>query len=233
MKSILNKLKIKDAEKKAAVLLKYMDGILEKNEHVNLTAISDREEFIQKHFADSLSCIGAEEFKEADSIIDVGTGGGFPGIPLAVCFPEKEFFLVDSLAKRIHIIRELCVKLGIDNVTVVHGRAEDLGRQENLREDFDLCVSRAVARMSTLCEYCLPFVREGGSFIAYKGPDCKLEIDDSLCAIGILGGRLDRIDRAVSGSQGEYDHRLVFVKKIRPTPEEYPRRAGTPSKKPL
>ncbi|MCQ2546350.1 MAG: 16S rRNA (guanine(527)-N(7))-methyltransferase RsmG [Clostridia bacterium] len=229
----LKKLNINDAETKADLLMQYMDCILEKNESVNLTAITDREEFVQKHFLDSLSCVEAEEFLEADRIIDVGTGGGFPGIPLAVCFPEKKFVLMDSLAKRINIIRELCVKLGIENVSVVHGRAEDLGRQEGLREAFDLCVSRAVANMSTLCEYCLPFVRKGGWFIAYKGPDCKSEIDDALGAIRVLGGRLDRIDASDFRVKEGYNHRLVFVNKAENTPEKYPRKAGTPSKKPL
>lgn len=233
MIDVLNKLNIKDAEAKADVLMQYMDCILEKNEKVNLTAITERDDFIQKHFIDSLLCADSKEFLEAERIIDVGTGGGFPGIPLAVCFPEKEFVLMDSLAKRINIIRELCVKLGIENVSVVHGRAEDLGRQEGLRETFDLCVSRAVANMSTLCEYCLPFVREGGAFIAYKGPDCESEINDALSAIRLLGGELDRIDSATELAQGGYRHSFAFVKKVEATPDKYPRKAGTPSKKPL
>lgn len=233
MIDVLKKLNISDAEKKAVVLKQYMHCILEKNEKVNLTAITDRDDFVQKHFVDSLLCAGKEEFQNAEKIIDVGTGGGFPGIPLAVCFPEKEFVLMDSLAKRINIIRELCVKPGIENVSVVHGRAEDLGRQEGLREAFDACVSRAVANMSTLCEYCLPFVREGGWFIAYKGPDCESEINDALDAIRLLGGQLDRIEEAGDEAQEGFSHRLVFVKKVNSTPEKYPRKAGTPSKKPL
>ncbi|MDO4176671.1 MAG: 16S rRNA (guanine(527)-N(7))-methyltransferase RsmG [Bacillota bacterium] len=233
MIDVLNRLNIEEAEKKADILMHYMECILEKNESVNLTAITDREDFVQKHFVDSLSCANEGEFLNADRIIDVGTGGGFPGIPLAVCFPEKEFVLMDSLAKRINIIRELCVKLGIENVSVVHGRAEDLGKQEGLRESFDLCVSRAVANMSTLCEYCLPFVRVGGCFIAYKGPDCESEINDALGAIRVLGGKLDRLDEPNSRAQKGYNHRLAFINKVEATPEKYPRKAGTPSKKPL
>lgn len=233
MIDVLKRLNIEDAEKKADILIQYMECILEKNEKINLTAITDREEFVQKHFADSLRCVDAPEFIGADRIIDVGTGGGFPGIPLAVCFPEKEFVLMDSLAKRINVIREFCVRLGIENVSVVHGRAEDLGRQEGLRDAFDMCVSRAVANMSTLCEYCLPFVKSGGCFVAYKGPDCESEINDALGAIRLLGGELDRIETPEDKAQIGLNHKLVFVRKIEATSKKYPRKAGTPSKKPL
>lgn len=229
---MLSQMNIAYSLSKEQQLLGYMEEILEKNRHINLTAITDREEFLQKHYMDSLLCTGSREFQEAVSVIDVGTGGGFPGIPLAVCFPEKGFLLIDSLNKRIRIINELCEKLQIRNVRAVHGRAEDLARQKDMRENFDLCVSRAVANMSTLCEYCLPFVRVGGTFIAYKGPDCRMEVEAASKAIQILGGKLQRQEN--SGFDGvPFDHKLIYISKTKTTLPKYPRKAGIPSKEPL
>lgn len=210
----------------------YMDAILERNQFINLTAITQRDEFIRKHYVDSLLCASSEEFINAESIIDLGTGGGFPGIPLAIAFPEKEFVLVDSLNKRIKIINELCEALGINNAKAVHGRAEDLGRNKLYRECFDICVSRAVANMSTLAEYCIPFVRVGGTFIAYKGPDCTAEIDNASNAIKVLGGKLMRIEKPEL-EDNTFEHTLVYVKKNVATISKYPRKAGTPSKEPI
>ena len=160
-------------------LRQYMEGVLAWNEKVNLTAITDRDAFVQKHYIDSLLCAESLDFTESTSICDVGTGGGFPGVPLAVCYPDKEFVLMDSLQKRVKIVRELCDEIGLRNVTVIHGRAEELARKKEYRENFDLCVSRAVANMQVLSEYCLPFVKPGGYFIAYKGADCEAEISDA------------------------------------------------------
>lgn len=231
-KKIFEELDIEYSGLKEKQLLGYMDAILEKNQHINLTAITERDDFIRKHYIDSLLCVTSEEFRNSDEIIDVGTGGGFPGVPLAIAFPDKEFVLIDSLNKRIRIINELCEALGISNVTTVHGRAEELARRKDLREHFDLCVSRAVANMSTLAEYCLPFVRVGGSFIAYKGPDCERELQDSLKALKILGGKLSREESPAF--QGiSFDHKLIFVSKTTETRSKYPRKAGTPSKEPI
>lgn len=210
----------------------YMNRILELNESINLTAITDRDEFVQKHYIDSLLCADYEEFLGATTIIDVGTGGGFPGIPLAIVFPEKEFVLMDSLNKRIKVIQKLCDEIGIGNVKAIHGRAEELARQKDLRESFDICVSRAVANMSTLSEYCIPFVKEGGSFIAYKGPDCDDEIAEASTAIERLGGGEVRIEYPKMENTG-FEHTLVFLKKFKKTPKSYPRKAGTPSKNPI
>ncbi len=212
--------------------LGYMNEILEKNKQVNLTAITERDAFIQKHYIDSLFCASAKEFKNASRIIDVGTGGGFPGIPLAIAFPDKQFVLIDSLNKRIRIIHELSENLGILNVSVFHGRAEELARREDMREKFDLCVSRAVANMSTLAEYCLPFVKEGGFFIAYKGSDCNQELRDAKKALRVLGGKIEREENP-SFEGISFEHKLIFVAKMKKTPLKYPRKAGTPSKEPI
>ncbi len=228
LRNFIEQLHIAKPEEKEAQLIKYMEGVLEWNQKVNLTAITDRNEFIQKHFIDSLLCADTLEFTESSSICDIGTGGGFPGVPLAICYPDKQFTLMDSLEKRLKIVRQLCDDIGINNVQVIHGRAEELARREEYREQFDLCVSRAVANMRVLSEYCLPFVKTGGSFIAYKGPDCRAEIDDAGKAIQMLGG-----DKPEIRPLTHLEHNLVFIKKIKNTPKAYPRKAGTPAKKPL
>ena len=208
----------------------YMDGILEYNQHVNLTSITDPEEFITKHYLDSASISSLPEFQNAGSIIDVGTGGGFPGVPLAVLFPEKKFTVEDSLQKRIRVIQDLLSRAGIENVEAVHARAEDLGKDPLHREQYDLCISRAVSRMSVLAEYCLPFVKEGGYFISYKGSDLERELHDGKKAVQVLGGQIDRVQPAgVEGMQ----HQFVVVKKVKHTPKKYPRKAGTPGKTPI
>ena len=231
LQAMMKDLGIEDGEKKEETLLNYMDLVLERNQKVNLTAITEPEEFIKKHYMDSLAAARLPEFREAETVIDLGTGAGFPGVPLAVCFPEKDFLLADSLNKRIGVIREFCAELGIDNVTAVHGRAEDLGRQDDLREHFDVCVSRAVADLSVLAEYCLPFVKVGGWFLSYKGPDCGQEVSEADHAISTLGGAVENIVN--TGRDGHTDHKMVLIKKIESTPSTYPRRAGKPVKSPL
>ncbi|WP_425755828.1 16S rRNA (guanine(527)-N(7))-methyltransferase RsmG [Ihubacter sp. rT4E-8] len=210
--------------------LAYMKGILLWNEKINLTAITDEKEFIQKHFIDSILCIPFDEYKNAKNIIDVGTGAGFPGIPLAIASDDKHFILADSLQKRLRVIDTLADEIGISNIETVHGRAEELGKNKAYRERFDLCVSRAVANLTVLAEYCLPFVKIGGFFLAYKGPDAEKEIEDAAKAIKILGGRIDRIACvALSG----YEHKIAVIQKVNRTPAKYPRKAGTPSKEPI
>lgn len=210
----------------------YMKGIIEWNEKVNLTSITNKDEFIIKHYIDSLMCVPCKEFQNAEKIIDVGTGGGFPGIPLALAAPDKEFVLMDSLNKRIKIINTLCSEIGIDNVTAIHARAEELARNKAHREAYDLCVSRAVANLSTLSEYCLPFIKTGGYFLSYKGPDSKQEIKDAKNAINILGGKIEREEKAELESF-QLEHKILYIKKIKKTPAQYPRKSGIPSKKPL
>lgn len=209
-----------------------MEEILERNQFINLTAITERDEFIKKHYIDSLLCADSPEFLNAENIIDVGTGGGFPGIPLAIAFPEKKFVLMDSLNKRIKIIKELAETLGITNVEPIHGRAEEIARRKDMRESFDVCVSRAVANMSTLSEYCLPFVKVGGTFIAYKGPEAGAEIEAAGKAIDVLGGKVIR-EVLAEIPESDLQHRLIYVNKIKNTVSKYPRKAGTPSKEPI
>ena len=224
------KMEFNGSSKIASQLVKYMKGILGWNEKINLTAIKNPDEFVVKHYFDSFPAALLPEFRKAETVIDVGTGGGFPGIPLAALFPEKKFVLADSLAKRLKVIDEIAAESGIDNITTVHGRAEDLGRNPDYREKFDACVSRAVASLPVLLEYCLPFVKVGGVFIAYKGPDADEEIRLSASALRKLGGKIDRV---VDVSDGTYSHNLIVVTKSSPTPKAYPRKAGTPSKTPL
>ena len=224
------KMEFNGSSKIASQLVKYMKGILGWNEKINLTAIKNPDEFVVKHYFDSFPAALLPEFRKAETVIDVGTGGGFPGIPLAALFPEKKFVLADSLAKRLKVIDEVAAESGIDNITTVHRRAEDLGRNPDYREKFDACVSRAVASLPVLLEYCLPFVKVGGVFIAYKGPDADEEIRLSASALRKLGGKIDRV---VDVSDGTYSHNLIVVTKSSPTPKAYPRKAGTPSKTPL
>ena len=209
-----------------------MEGILTWNEKVNLTNITDPAEFRIKHNADSLMCVDFPEFQEAESVIDVGTGGGFPGIPLAVYAPDKHFTLLDSLNKRLRIIDELAGELEINNITLVHGRAEDIAKKPEHREKYDLCVSRAVSNLATLSEYCLPFIRVGGYLLAYKGPGAEEEAKDAEKALKILGGSIIGI-RQTSMEEYGLDHRILVIKKVRNTPKAYPRKAGTPLKEPL
>ncbi|MBR5229988.1 MAG: 16S rRNA (guanine(527)-N(7))-methyltransferase RsmG [Firmicutes bacterium] len=211
---------------------KYMEGVLDWNEKVNLTNITNPEEFVVKHFIDSIICVDYPEFEEAGKIIDVGTGGGFPGVPLAIAAPDKEFVLMDSLNKRLKIIDELCGQIGIGNVTTVHARAEELAKNKGHREQYDLCVSRAVANMATLAEYCLPFIKVGGCLMAYKGPDAEKEVEEARKALYLLGGQVEEIRE---GNLKEFgiDHKVVIIKKVKNTPSKFPRKAGTPAKEPL
>ena len=209
---------------------RYMEGILEWNQKLNLTAITDREEFILKHFIDSLLCCGFAEYKESRTVIDVGTGAGLPGIPLSIVSPEKEFILADSLNKRLKVVSSLSGDLCLSNVRTIHGRAEELARNKAYRESFDLCVSRAVANMAVLSEYCLPFLRKGGYLLAYKGPDGREEVKKAEKAISVLGGKCMRIEESpVEG----FDHNIAVIEKIKNTPAKFPRKAGTPAKEPI
>jgi 16S rRNA (guanine527-N7)-methyltransferase len=219
-------------EEKLCLFQSYMERILDWNEKVNLTSITDRREFIKKHYVDSIALCGFPQMKGATEIIDVGTGAGFPGIPLAILYPDKKFLLMDSLNKRIKIIEEISKEIGLKNVEFIHGRAEELAQNKMYREHFDLCVSRAVANLAVLTEYCLPFVKIGGWFAPYKTGTAEEELRESLQAIKLLGGKMEE-NQKLNIKGYDLDHRILFIKKVNKTPAKYPRKAGTPAKEPL
>lgn len=210
-----------------------MDMVLEKNEVINLTTITDRDDFVLKHIIDSLMCYGWEEIESSKDIVDIGTGAGFPGLPLAIVYPEKRFTLADSLNKRTEFINTVINELDIKNANTVHSRAEDLGRSKDFREKFDLCVSRAVAKLSVLSEYCLPLIKKDGWFYAYKTKMALGEIEESELARNLLGAERKVEVRETSLKDFHLDHNIIIMKKNRNTPKSYPRKAGTPNKVPL
>lgn len=210
----------------------YMRLLQEWNEKINLTAIVEDEEVIKKHFIDSIKAFKRDEFKNAKTLIDVGTGAGFPGLPIAIMKDDISVTLLDSLNKRVNFLNTVISRLELSNVTTIHSRAEDGARNIKLREKFDIATSRAVANMSVLSEFCLPYVKINGSFIALKGPSVDQEIKESVGAIKILGGELvDICEVNIEGT--ELRHNLVVVKKIKECSKKYPRKAGSITKNPL
>lgn len=191
----------------------YLDMVLERNEHINLTAVRDRDEALVKHVVDSLAIIDLPEFKEAKTIIDVGTGAGFPGALLAIACPEKEFVLLDSTLKRLKVIDEFSEALGISNITTLHARAEEINRKPPHSGAYDLCISRAVANLNTLSSWCLPFVKKGGHFISYKGENYGAELDAAYSTIKRLGGKFERIEEYSDVPEEIAGHVLLIISK--------------------
>ncbi|KPU26446.1 16S rRNA methyltransferase [Caloranaerobacter sp. TR13] len=212
--------------------LKFKELLKEWNKKINLTAIEDDKEIDIKHFLDSLTLLKTDYIKDNYRIIDIGTGGGFPGIPLKIVKNDVELVLMDSLQKRIKFLDLVINELGLSNIKAIHGRAEDFGRDVEYREKFDIAVSRAVASLNILSEYCLPFVKVGGYFIAMKGPDVDIELKESEKALKLLGGKvLDKIQIKLPLS--DITHTLIIIEKINKTLTKYPRKAGKPKKNPL
>ncbi len=219
-------------------LYRYYTKVIDKNKVMNLTAITEEDEFIVKHIIDSLSIAKSAEFKtmisgkNEPSLIDVGTGAGFPGMVLKIVYPCLKIVLFDSLKKRLNFLDEVITELELSNISTLHGRAEDCGHDKMYRENFDIAVSRAVANMSSLSEYCLPFVKRDGYFIAYKSGDSSEELNEAKHAIKILGGSIES-ETALVLPDSDIERSLIAARKIKSTPVQYPRKAGTPTREPI
>ena len=208
----------------------YYDMLIDRNKVMNLTAITEFDEVMDKHFLDSVYLFRSIKLEADYKLIDIGTGAGFPGIPLKIVFPELKITLLDSLNKRVGFINDVIEELNLNDIEAIHGRAEDIARNKAYRASYDIAVSRAVANLSTLSEYCLPFVKIGGKFVSYKSGDCADEVDNAKAAIHLLGGKINKIDEF---SYSNNSRSFIVIDKVMNTSSKYPRKAGLPSKKPL
>ena len=212
--------------------IKYYELLVEWNSFMNLTGITEYNEVVLKHFVDSLLVVKAFDIKQIKTVIDIGTGAGFPGIPLKIVYPHLQVVLLDSLNKRIKFLNEVINQIGLTHIETIHGRAEDFGRDIKYRETFDLCVSRAVANLATLSEYCIPFVKKGGYFIPFKSGKIAEEVKEAKKAVKLLGGNIDKVVPSVLPDT-DIERSFILISKKENTSKQYPRLAGKPSKEPL
>ena len=219
-------------EEQKKQFIAFYEYLVEKNKVMNLTGITEFQEVLVKHFLDSLACVKAVDMNEVKTVMDIGTGAGFPGVPLKIAFPHLEACLLDSLKKRVNFLEETFELLKLENITAIHGRAEEFAKNKAYREKYDLCVSRAVSNLATLSEYCLPYVKVGGKFISYKSGTVKEEVEQAEKAVSILGGKIQDVVY-FNLPDSEIQRSLVVIKKIKSTPGKYPCKAGTPLKEPL
>ncbi len=229
-KDLFSELNINLTEKQHDNYSTYLKTLLEWNEKINLTAITEENDIWIKHFIDS--CTINKYIDSKNTIIDVGTGAGFPSLPVKILHDDLNITLLDSLNKRIDFLREIVKVLGLKNVSFIHGRAEDIANNSKYREEFDIATARAVANLSTLSEYCLPFVKVGGSFICMKAGNVETEINEAKKAIDILGGKVEKVEKFLL-PHTDIERTIIIIKKIKETPKQYPRNAGIPSKNPL
>lgn len=222
-------LNLEISEVQLKLFFDYMKGIIEWNDKINVTAITDKKMFIVKHFIDSLAI---NKFAATvDSIIDIGTGGGFPGIPLKIMNRESKITLIDSVNKKLNVIRDITEEMDLGSLEIIHSRAEDLASKEEYREKYDMATTRAVSNFTTILEYMLPFVKIGGIAVCMKGPNFKEELEEAKVAIEVLGGKFEKIESLNVGE--ELERNIIIIKKVKNTPKKFPRGQGKPLKEPI
>ena len=232
IKEVFDKMHIELPDGALELLNRYYEMLIDTNKVMNLTTITEYSEVVIKHFADSAAVGCITDMNGNIDVIDVGTGAGFPGIVLTIVYPQLSVVLLDSLNKRVNFLKNVITELGLTGISAIHGRAEDIARNKDYREKFDLCVSRAVANMSSHSEYCLPFVKVGGRFIPYKADGCDEEVKAASKAVNILGGKIRKMESYVIPDT-DICRKFVVIDKLRNTSAKYPRKAGLPTKEPL
>ncbi|MFA9463447.1 MAG: 16S rRNA (guanine(527)-N(7))-methyltransferase RsmG [Velocimicrobium sp.] len=232
IKQEIQKLEIEISDNQCDQLLQYYELLIEWNEFMNLTTITDFDDVLTKHFIDSLELVKVIDLNQEYSLLDLGTGAGFPGIPLKIVFPNLKVTLLDSLNKRVKFLNQVIETLSIKNIYAFHGRAEDYAKDKEYREQYDLCVSRAVANLATLSEYCIPYVKKQGYFIPYKSGKIEEEVEAAKKAIHVLGGKIERIEN-FNLIDTNMERSFVVIKKCKETPNKYPRNAGKPTREPI